>query len=37
MIEILQLTQKYGNFTALDHLDLPIDKGTVFGFVGQNG
>lgn len=37
MIEILQLTKKYGNFTALDHLDLQIDKGTVFGFVGQNG
>ncbi|MFJ7747010.1 ATP-binding cassette domain-containing protein [Peribacillus sp. NPDC097295] len=37
MIEILQLTKQYGTFTALDHLDLQIDKGTVFGFVGQNG
>ena len=37
MIEILQLTKRYGTFTALDHLDLQIDKGTVFGFVGQNG
>lgn len=37
MIEILQLTKQYGNFIALDHLDLQIDKGTVFGFVGQNG
>ncbi|MFJ7830050.1 ATP-binding cassette domain-containing protein [Peribacillus sp. NPDC097284] len=37
MIEIIQLTKQYGTFTALDHLDLQIDKGTVFGFVGQNG
>ncbi len=37
MIEINQLTKKYGNFTALDSLTLSIEKGTVFGFVGQNG
>lgn len=37
MIEIIDLTKKYGNFVALDSLNLKIDKGTVFGFVGQNG
>ena len=37
MIEIIGLTKQYGEFTALDHLDLHIDEGTVFGFVGQNG
>lgn len=37
MIEIRQLTKTYGQFTALDRLDLTIDKGTVFGFVGPNG
>ena len=37
MIEIINLTKRYGNFTALDSLQLQIDKGTVFGFVGQNG
>ncbi|MGE8206719.1 ATP-binding cassette domain-containing protein [Heyndrickxia sp. NPDC080065] len=37
MIEITGLTKKYGSFTALDSLNLNIDKGTVFGFVGQNG
>lgn len=37
MIEIIDLTKKYGNFIALDSLNLKIDKGTVFGFVGQNG
>ncbi|WP_407271589.1 ATP-binding cassette domain-containing protein [Radiobacillus sp. PE A8.2] len=37
MIEITELTKRYGSFTALDHLNLTIDKGTVFGFVGPNG
>ncbi|GAA0615263.1 ABC transporter ATP-binding protein [Virgibacillus siamensis] len=37
MIEILNLTKQYGSFTALNHLNLTIDKGTVFGFVGPNG
>lgn len=37
MIEIQNLTKKYGSFTALDSLDLTIEKGSVFGFVGQNG
>lgn len=37
MIEIKGLTKKYGQFTALDHLDLTIAAGTVFGFVGANG
>ncbi|MFO1445872.1 ABC transporter ATP-binding protein [Bacillus sp. Bva_UNVM-123] len=37
MIEIINLTKRYGNFTALDSLNLQIEKGTVFGFVGQNG
>lgn len=37
MIEIINLTKKYGTFTALDSLNLKIEKGTVFGFVGHNG
>ncbi|RKN86934.1 ABC transporter ATP-binding protein [Paenibacillus ginsengarvi] len=37
MIEIRGLTKRYGTFTALDHLDMTIAKGTVFGFVGPNG
>ncbi|MDW0115894.1 ABC transporter ATP-binding protein [Sporosarcina thermotolerans] len=37
MIEIKGLTKKYGQFTALDNLDLTLDEGTVFGFVGANG
>jgi ABC-2 type transport system ATP-binding protein len=37
VIEIIDLTKRYGKFTALDSLNLQIEKGTVFGFVGQNG
>ena len=37
MIEIINLTKHYGKFTALDQLNLTIEKGSVFGFVGQNG
>lgn len=37
MIDIINLTKRYGSFTALNHLNLSIDKGTVFGFVGPNG
>lgn len=37
MIEIINLTKRYGNFAALNSLNLVIEKGTVFGFVGQNG
>ncbi len=31
------LTKKYGNFIAVDHLDLTINKGEVFGMLGPNG
>ncbi|MDW0111944.1 ABC transporter ATP-binding protein [Sporosarcina saromensis] len=37
MIDIQGLTKKYGQFTALDNLNLSLDEGTVFGFVGANG
>ncbi len=37
MIEIRDLTKKYGAFTALDHLNLSLEEGVVFGFVGANG
>ncbi|MDM5331752.1 ABC transporter ATP-binding protein [Ureibacillus composti] len=37
MIEIQGLTKKYGSFTALDNLNLAVEEGVVFGFVGANG
>ena len=37
MLTIKELTKRYGKFTALDQLNLHIDKGEIFGFVGPNG
>ncbi|MEK3935267.1 ABC transporter ATP-binding protein [Sporosarcina sp. FSL W7-1349] len=37
MIEIKGLTKQYGQFKALDNLNLSLSEGTVFGFVGANG
>lgn len=37
MIETIGLTKKYGSFYALQDLNLTIEDGSVFGFVGANG
>lgn len=37
MLQIENLTKNYGKFQALDHLNLHIEKGEIFGFVGPNG
>ncbi len=37
MIEIINLTKKYGTFTAVEGLNLEINKGELFGIVGPNG
>lgn len=37
IIEIKQLTKKYGDFTAVDQLSLTIDQGEIFGLLGPNG
>lgn len=37
MLEIQNLTKKYGKFLALNNLNLHIGKGEIFGFVGPNG
>ena len=37
MIEIRNLTKKFGNFTAVDHLNLKIETGEFFGLLGPNG
>jgi ABC-2 type transport system ATP-binding protein len=36
-IELVDLTKKYGSFTAVNHLSLTIRKGEVFGLLGPNG
>jgi ABC-type multidrug transport system ATPase subunit len=37
MIECDQLTKRFGHFTAVDHVSLRIEKGSIFGFLGPNG
>lgn len=37
MLDIHDLYKNYGRFTALDGLNLEIEKGELFGFVGPNG
>ena len=37
MIEITDLTKKYGDFTAVDGLSLTVQRGEIFGFLGPNG
>ncbi len=37
MLRISNLNKSYGNFKALDCLELNIEKGELFGFVGPNG
>jgi ABC-2 type transport system ATP-binding protein len=37
MIELLGFGKDYGDFTAVQSLDLKIDEGEVFGFIGPNG
>jgi ABC-2 type transport system ATP-binding protein len=37
MIECEGLTQRFGHFTAVDHVSFQIEKGSIFGFLGPNG
>jgi len=37
MIEIRDLTKKYGDLFAINKVDLKLDRGDVFGFIGPNG
>lgn len=36
-IEVNELTKKFGDFTAVDHINFKIPKGKIFGFLGPNG
>ena len=31
------LTKRFGNFTAVDHISFDVHKGEIFGFLGANG
>ncbi len=37
MIEVSELTKSFGTFQALDHVNIHVDSGSVYGLVGPNG
>lgn len=37
VVDIHQLTKKYGKFVALDSLSLAVERGQILGFIGPNG
>ena len=37
LVETFDLTKRFGDLTAVDHLNLKIRRGEVFGFLGPNG
>ncbi|WP_392562102.1 ATP-binding cassette domain-containing protein [Orbus sturtevantii] len=37
VIEAKQLTKKFGNFIATDHVDFSVIRGEIFGLLGPNG
>lgn len=37
VLEIRNLTKKFGDFTAVDNISLNVCEGEIFGFLGANG
>ena len=37
MIELKNVTKKYGNFTAVDNISFTIEEGEIIGLLGPNG
>jgi len=37
MIEVNDLTKKFGDFTAVDKVSFTVAKGEIFAFLGPNG
>jgi ABC-2 type transport system ATP-binding protein len=37
IIEVQNLTKKFGNFTAISNISFEVEKGSIFAFLGPNG
>ncbi|MBP5689162.1 MAG: ABC transporter ATP-binding protein [Muribaculaceae bacterium] len=37
IIDVKDLTKKFGTFTAVDHITFSVKRGEIFGFLGANG
>ena len=36
-VETINLVRRFGDFTAVDHINLQVERGRFFGFLGPNG
>ena len=36
-VETFELVRQFGDFTAVDHINLKVRRGSFFGFLGPNG
>ena len=37
VIEVENLTKRFGSFTAVDNISFSVERGEIFGFLGANG
>ena len=37
IVSVRQLVKRYGDLVALDHFDLTVERGEIFGLLGHNG
>ncbi len=37
VIEVRGMTKRFGELTAVDHVDLTVRAGEIYGFLGPNG
>lgn len=37
IVKVVDLVKKYGNLTALDHFDMEVREGEIYGLLGPNG
>lgn len=37
IISVSELTKRFGDFTAVDHISFEVGRGEIFGFLGANG
>ncbi|PJI09406.1 MULTISPECIES: ABC transporter ATP-binding protein [Clostridium] len=37
MLELINLTKKFGDYTAVDNINLKVEDGEIFGLLGPNG
>ena len=37
ILRVNNLTKKYGTKTALDNVSFSVEKGKIYGFIGENG